>query len=151
MGNPRIGLADPLPSFSRVTAQYSFANSVRISSTNTVASPSSVGEILDPIRSTNAFVERCANVYDGFSRPLVWERLMPVVCPICKSLAQQLLGTGYATAFRCVIHNNFKVSDTVSEQSSVRRLGNGALSEEAISERVRASGTVQRGQAELVA
>lgn len=46
-----------------------------------------------------------------------WERLMPVVCPICKSLAQQLLGTGYATAFRCVIHNNFKVSDTVSERA----------------------------------
>lgn len=33
----------------------------------------------------------------------------------------------------------------------MRRPGNGPLSEEAISERVRASGTVQRGQAELVA
>ena len=44
---------------------------------------------------------------------------MPVVCPICKSLAQQLRGTGYATAFRCVVHNHFKVADTVSERAEV--------------------------------
>jgi len=44
---------------------------------------------------------------------------MPVVCPICKSLAQQLPGTGYATAFRCVVHNHFKVADTVSERAEV--------------------------------
>jgi hypothetical protein len=42
---------------------------------------------------------------------------MPVICPICKSLAQQLPGTGDATAFRCVIHHDFKVADTVSERA----------------------------------
>lgn len=29
----------------------------------------------------------------------------------------QLPGTGGATAFRCVIHNNFKVADTVSQRA----------------------------------
>jgi hypothetical protein len=38
---------------------------------------------------------------------------MPLVCPICKSLAQQLPSTGGASGFRCVIHNNFKVADAV--------------------------------------
>jgi hypothetical protein len=38
---------------------------------------------------------------------------MPFVCPICKSLAQQLPSIGDATAFRCVIHNNFKVANPV--------------------------------------
>jgi hypothetical protein len=42
---------------------------------------------------------------------------MPLVCPICKSPAQQLPGSGGATAFRCVIHNNFKVADTVSQRA----------------------------------
>jgi hypothetical protein len=37
---------------------------------------------------------------------------MPFVCPICKSPAQQLPSIGEA-AFRCVIHNNFKVADAV--------------------------------------
>jgi hypothetical protein len=43
-----------------------------------------------------------------------WERLMPLLCPICKSPAQHLPSTGEATAFRCVIHHNFKVANTVS-------------------------------------
>jgi len=38
---------------------------------------------------------------------------MPLVCPICKSPAQELPNTGEATAFRCVIHHNFKVADAV--------------------------------------
>jgi hypothetical protein len=38
---------------------------------------------------------------------------MPLLCPICKSPAQELPRTGDATAFRCVIHNNFKVADAV--------------------------------------
>jgi hypothetical protein len=42
-----------------------------------------------------------------------WERLMPLVCPICKSPAQQLPSIDSATAFRCVIHHNFKVADAV--------------------------------------
>jgi hypothetical protein len=37
---------------------------------------------------------------------------MPLVCPICKSPAQQLPSID-ATAFRCVIHHNFKVADAV--------------------------------------
>ena len=37
---------------------------------------------------------------------------MPLLCPICKSPAQQLPSID-ATAFRCVIHNNFKVADAV--------------------------------------
>jgi len=38
---------------------------------------------------------------------------MSLVCPICKSPAQQLPNIGDATAFRCVIHHNFKVADAV--------------------------------------
>jgi hypothetical protein len=38
---------------------------------------------------------------------------MPLVCPICKSPAQQLPNTGDATAYRCVVHHNFKVADAV--------------------------------------
>jgi len=38
---------------------------------------------------------------------------MPLVCPICKTLAQELPGTGEVIGFRCVIHNNFKVADAV--------------------------------------
>jgi hypothetical protein len=41
------------------------------------------------------------------------ERPMPFVCPICKSPAQQLPNINDATAFRCVIHHNFKVADAV--------------------------------------
>jgi len=39
---------------------------------------------------------------------------MPVICPICKSPAQELPRAGDATGFRCVMHNNFKVADTVA-------------------------------------
>jgi hypothetical protein len=42
-------------------------------------------------------------------------RLMPLVCPICKAPAQQLPSID-ATAFRCVIHNNFKVADAVLQR-----------------------------------
>ena len=38
---------------------------------------------------------------------------MTVVCPICKSPAQELLHTGDATAFHCPTHGDFKVADTV--------------------------------------
>jgi hypothetical protein len=44
---------------------------------------------------------------------------MPFVCPICKSPAQKLPATGDATAFRCVIHNNFKVADIVFAERQV--------------------------------
>jgi len=36
-----------------------------------------------------------------------------ILCPICKSSAQELPGTAYDTAFRCVIHHDFKVADAV--------------------------------------
>ena len=37
---------------------------------------------------------------------------MAVVCPICKSSAQEL-PAGDATAFHCPTHGDFKVADTV--------------------------------------
>ena len=81
---------------------------------------------------------------------------MPLVCPICKTPAQELPGTGEVTGFRCVIHNNFKVADAVlrraeeytREQWEIalrkakqRAWGNGPLSEEAISDFGQASQT----------
>jgi hypothetical protein len=39
---------------------------------------------------------------------------MPLLCPICKSPAQRLPSSSEASAFRCVIHHNFKVADTLS-------------------------------------
>jgi hypothetical protein len=41
------------------------------------------------------------------------ETFMTVVCPICKSSAQELLHTGDAAAFHCPTHGDFKVADTV--------------------------------------
>jgi hypothetical protein len=38
---------------------------------------------------------------------------MTVVCPICKSSAQEHLHTGDAAAFHCPTHGDFKVADTV--------------------------------------
>ena len=38
---------------------------------------------------------------------------MTVVCPICKSPAQEHLHTGDAAAFHCPTHGDFKVADTV--------------------------------------
>jgi predicted RNA-binding Zn-ribbon protein involved in translation (DUF1610 family) len=38
---------------------------------------------------------------------------MTVVCPICKSSAQELPRTGDATAFHCPTHGDFKVANTV--------------------------------------
>ncbi len=38
---------------------------------------------------------------------------MTLVCPICKSPAQELDRVGDATGFHCAEHGNFKVSDTV--------------------------------------
>jgi hypothetical protein len=38
---------------------------------------------------------------------------MTVVCPICKSSAQELLHTGDVAAFHCPTHGDFKVADAV--------------------------------------
>ena len=46
--------------------------------------------------------------------------LMTVVCPICKSSAQELLHTGDAAAFHCPTHGDFKVADTVFEKAKAK-------------------------------
>ncbi len=38
---------------------------------------------------------------------------MSLVCPICKSPAQELDRTGDATGFHCTEHGSFKVADTI--------------------------------------
>ena len=38
---------------------------------------------------------------------------MTVVCPICKSSAQEFPHTGDAAAFHCPTHGDFKVADNV--------------------------------------
>ena len=38
---------------------------------------------------------------------------MSLLCPICKSPAQELPHTGHATGFDCPTHGDFKVADTV--------------------------------------
>ena len=38
---------------------------------------------------------------------------MTVVCPICKSSAQEFPHTGDATGFQCPTHGAFKVAETV--------------------------------------
>ncbi len=38
---------------------------------------------------------------------------MSLVCPICKSAAQELDRTGDATGFHCAEHGSFKVAGTV--------------------------------------
>jgi hypothetical protein len=43
---------------------------------------------------------------------------MTLVCPICKSVAQELDRTGDATGFACPIHGNFKVANTVFAEES---------------------------------
>jgi hypothetical protein len=42
---------------------------------------------------------------------------MTLVCPICKSSAQELPRTGYATAYHCPTHGDFKVADTVPAEA----------------------------------
>ena len=37
----------------------------------------------------------------------------PLLCPICKSPAQELDRTGDATGFYCTIHGHFKVADRI--------------------------------------
>jgi hypothetical protein len=65
-----------------------------------------------------------ARVYKG---PLPNEPLMTVVCPICKSSAQELLHTGDAAAFHCPTHGDFKVADTVFAKDYTREQWEAAL------------------------
>ena len=48
------------------------------------------------------------------------ETFMTVVCPICKSSAQELLHTGDAAAFHCPTHGDFKVADTVFAEANAK-------------------------------
>jgi len=45
---------------------------------------------------------------------------MTVVCPICKSSAQEFPHTGDAAAFHCPTHGDFKVADTVIAEANAR-------------------------------
>jgi predicted RNA-binding Zn-ribbon protein involved in translation (DUF1610 family) len=45
---------------------------------------------------------------------------MTLVCPICKSSAQELPRTGDATAYHCPRHGNFKVADTVFAEAKAK-------------------------------
>jgi len=45
---------------------------------------------------------------------------MTVVCPICKSSAQEFPHTGEAAAFHCPTHGDFKVADTVFAEANAR-------------------------------
>ena len=52
---------------------------------------------------------------------------MTVVCPICKSSAQELPRTGDATAFHCPTHGDFKVADSVLAEDYNREEWEAAL------------------------
>ena len=49
---------------------------------------------------------------------------MDLLCPICKSVAQELDRTGDATGFDCETNGKFKVADTVFAEGCVRNYTN---------------------------
>ena len=49
---------------------------------------------------------------------------MALLCPICKSVAQELDRTGDATGFDCETDGKFKVADTVFKEGRVRNYSN---------------------------
>ena len=49
---------------------------------------------------------------------------MALLCPICKSVAQELDRTGDATGFDCEKDGKFKVADTVFAERRVRNCTN---------------------------
>jgi hypothetical protein len=49
---------------------------------------------------------------------------MALLCPICKSVAQELDRTGDATGFDCERNGKFKVADTVFADGRVRNYSN---------------------------
>jgi hypothetical protein len=55
-------------------------------------------------------IERAA-VTEQHSRP---QSPMALLCPICKSPAQQLSRSGDAIGFYCTTHGHFKVADTIA-------------------------------------
>ena len=55
------------------------------------------------------------------------ETFMTIVCPICKSSAQEFPHTGNATAFHCPTHGDFKVADSVLAEDYMREEWEAAL------------------------
>ena len=49
---------------------------------------------------------------------------MALLCPICKSVAQELDRTGDATGFDCEMDGKFKVANTVFAEGRVRNYTN---------------------------
>ena len=49
---------------------------------------------------------------------------MALLCPICKSVAQEFDRTGDATGFDCEMHGKFKVTDTVFKEGRVKNYSN---------------------------
>ena len=45
---------------------------------------------------------------------------MTVICPICKSSAQEVPDTGGATGFHCPTHGAFKVADVVFAEAKAK-------------------------------
>ena len=45
---------------------------------------------------------------------------MTLVCPICKSSAQELPRTGDATGYHCATNGDFKVADTVFAEAKAK-------------------------------
>jgi hypothetical protein len=45
---------------------------------------------------------------------------MALVCPICKSSAQELPREGDATSYYCATHGDFKVADTVFAEAKAK-------------------------------
>jgi hypothetical protein len=58
-----------------------------------------------------------------WSRPLP----RPLLCPICKSPAQELPRTGDATSFDCPTHGKFKVADTIVAEECTHQRWEAAL------------------------
>jgi hypothetical protein len=48
------------------------------------------------------------------------ETFMTLVCPICKSSAQELPRTGDATGFHCPTHGDFKVADNAFAEAKTK-------------------------------
>jgi len=48
---------------------------------------------------------------------------MPLVCPICKSPAQERGHFGNVTGFNCPIHHDFKVADSVLADQRTKDYG----------------------------
>ena len=48
------------------------------------------------------------------------ETFMTVVCPVCKSSAQELSRTGDSTGIQCPTHGAFKVAETVFAEAKAK-------------------------------